>query len=276
MLLVIDIGNTSIVLGIFSSCVTKGQAKNKTAKRRHPNTKLIRYWRISTGKLKTADKYGPEILELFNYAGINPSEIKDIIVSSVVPSLVATFRELCKKYLRVKPFIFKLSTDADIPILYDNPKEVGTDRVANAIAAFKLYKKAAIIVDFGTATTFDVVTSKGEYAGGVIAPGVGVSARALFKAASKLPYVELAKPEKTLGKNTIESMQSGLMWGTVGQVRQIITQLKREIRTKVLIIATGGYADLISKEIKSIKIINPTLTLEGLSLIYKRNYEKRK
>ena len=260
MLLVIDIGNTSIVFGVFRAIASK-----------HQDRKLVGYRRISTEKLKGADKYGPQILKLLNHAGISPSEIKDIIISSVVPSLVATFRELCKTYFKGKVFVFKLSTQSGIMILCDNPKEVGTDRVANALAAFKLYKKPAIVVDFGTATTFDVVTARGEYAGGVIAPGIGVSARALFKAASKLPYVELAKPGKALGKNTIESMQSGLIWGTVGQVKQIIGQLKRELKIKVLVIATGGYADIISKEVESIKIVNPTLTLEGLALIYDRN-----
>ncbi|MFH1239138.1 MAG: type III pantothenate kinase [bacterium] len=276
MLLVIDIGNTNIVLGLFAEKAIGQQGKNKPHPVNTPGERLITHWRISTDKFKTADEYGPQILELFHYAGLNPTEVREMVISSVVPSLVGTFEQLSKAYFKREPFVFRIATDSGMPVRYDNPKEVGTDRVANAFAAFHLYKKAAIIVDFGTATTFDVVTAKGEYAGGVIVPGMGISAEALSRAASKLPYVELVKPKKTLGKNTIESMQSGLIYGTVGQVNQIIKQLKKEIGGQPLIIATGGYAKLIGPEIKSIKIINPTLTLEGLALIYERNRKKRR
>lgn len=273
MFLVIDIGNTNIVVGLFA----KGQqGKNKLRSVKTPAERLITHWRISTDKFKTADEYGPQILELFHYAGLNPHDTKGIVISSVVPSLVASFEQLARVYFKLEPFVFRVSTDSSMSILCDNPKEVGTDRIANAFAAFYIYKKAAIIIDFGTATTFDVVTARGEYAGGVIAPGIGISAEALSRAASKLPYVELVKPKRTLGKNTIESMQSGLIYGTVGQVNQIISQLKKEIGGQPLIIATGGYAQLIGAEIKAIKIINPTLTLEGLTLIYERNCLKKR
>ncbi len=274
MLLVIDVGNTNIMLGVFSPPVPQKESKNKYQKTNYLGTKPITYWKISTHKFKTVDEYGIQIMELFHYVNLTPSEIKGIIISSVVPSLIATFEQVSTIYFKVKPFIFKVSTESGMPILCDNPKEVGTDRIANAFAAFKLYKKPAIIVDFGTATTFDVVTNKGEYAGGVITAGIGISAEALFKRTSKLPYVDIVKPNKILGKNTIEGMQSGLINGLIGQTVYIINQLKKELKYSLLIIATGGYVNLIGEEIKAIKIINPTLTLEGLALIYERNIQK--
>jgi type III pantothenate kinase len=268
MLLVIDIGNTNIVMGLFEDISGWREGKNRRIKKL--SERLITHWRISTDKFKTADEYGPQILELFRSAGLNPDKTSGVVISSVVPSLVGTFEQVARAYIKIVPFVFRVGADSGMPILCDNPQEVGTDRIANAYSAFSLYKKAAIIIDFGTATTFDVVTAKGEYAGGVIAPGIGISAEALSRAASKLPYVELIKPKKTLGKNTIESMQSGLIYGTVGQVNQITDQLKKEIGGQPLIIATGGYAKLIGREIKAIKVINPTLTLEGLALIYEK------
>ncbi|MFH1784481.1 MAG: type III pantothenate kinase [bacterium] len=269
MLLVIDIGNTNIVLGIFGPVKTEGRPKPV-------GRDLVTSFRIKTEKLNKAAKYGSEVLRLFKKAGIGIDNIEGIIISSVVPPLVKVFREVCVKYLSKKPMVFEAGKKSPMKILYDKPAEVGSDRIANSYAAFKLYKKPAIIVDFGTATTFDVVTKNGEYAGGVIAPGMGVSAQALFLAASKLPHITIKRPRRVLGKNTVQSMQSGFFYGTVGQVREIICELRKKMRTNPLVIATGGYASLISSELPLINLVRPALTLEGLALIYKDKIEEKK
>jgi type III pantothenate kinase len=253
MLLVIDIGNTSISFGVYAG------------------KKLIERWRISTNAGKTPDEYGAEILNFFDFGKIGRKKISGIAISCVVPSLLPVFEVVSEKYFHIKPLVVGREGELGMPILYDNPKEVGADRLSVSIAAFELYKGPVVVVDFGTATTFDIVSEKGEYVGGVIAPGIGISSQALFEKAAQLPHVELAKPESIIGRNTRKSMQAGIIYGSIGQVREILSRIKKEIGGNPKIVATGGYASLIAKEIEMIDIVNQDLVLEGLRVIWERN-----
>lgn len=253
MLLVLDVGNTNIVLGVYSG------------------EELIHNWRISTNKHKTADEYGIQIRVLFQYADIDYRDIKAIVLSSVVPPIMPALEWMAEKYFGVKPLVVGPGVKTSMPIKYDNPKEVGADRIVNAIAAIELYGGQLIIVDFGTATTFCAISKAGEYLGGAIAPGIGISTEALVAKAAKLPRIELAKPKTVIGKTTITSMQSGIIFGFVGQVDGIVNRIKAEMGTDTKVVATGGLAELISRESSTIDIVNPNLTLEGLRVIYERN-----
>lgn len=255
MLLVIDVGNTNIVLGIF-----KGK-------------KLVRSWRIATNKDKTADEYGIQVRVLFEYSNIRYEDIDAIIVSSVVPPVMPALEGMAVKYFSIKPLVVGPGVKTAMPIRYDNPKEVGADRIVNAIAAYELYGGPLIVVDFGTATTFDAISANGEYLGGAIAPGIGISTEALYTKAAKLPRIELAKPKMVIGKNTVASMQAGIIYGFVGQTDGIVSRMKKEMGGKAIVVATGGLAELISKESRNIDKINPNLTLEGLRIIFERNKE---
>lgn len=255
MLLVIDVGNTNIVLGIF-----KGK-------------KLVRSWRIATNKDKTADEYGIQVRVLFEYSNIRYEDIDAIIVSSVVPPVMPALEGMAVKYFSIKPLVVGPGVKTAMPIRYDNPKEVGADRIVNAIAAYELYGGPLIVVDFGTATTFDAISANGEYLGGAIAPGIGISTEALYTKAAKLPRIELAKPKMVIGKNTVTSMQAGIIYGFVGQTDGIVSRMKKEMGGKAIVVATGGLAELISKESRNIDKINPNLTLEGLRIIFERNKE---
>lgn len=253
MLLVIDIGNTSIAFGIY-----KGK-------------ELVAHFRMGTIKDRGADEYTVFLRSLLSSKGITTAEITNGIISCVVPPLLETMMDVCKECFEIRPLVVGEDVNAGITVLYDNPKEVGADRVVNAVAGFEKYKQSLIIIDFGTATTFDCVSKKGEYLGGVISPGIAISAEALFQRTSKLPRVDIAKPATAIGKNTVASMQSGLFFGYVSLVEGMVKRIKDEMQSNPLVIATGGLADLIAHETEVIEHVEPFLTLEGLRLIYERN-----
>jgi type III pantothenate kinase len=253
MLLVIDVGNTNTVVGLY-----EGQT-------------LAHNWRITTDKARTGDEYAMLFHELLRLAGVTFDGIRDIIVSSVVPPTLHAIETLCLKYIGRAPYVVGPGIKTGMPILYENPREVGADRIVNAVAAFARWQRSLIVVDFGTATTFDYVTPKGQYQGGAIAPGLKISADALFEKASKLPRVEVAKPPAVVAKNTVNSIQSGLFYGYVGLVDGIVGRMKKETRDDPLVVATGGLATLIANETQTINEVDPDLTLEGLRILYLRN-----
>ncbi len=252
MLLVIDVGNTNTVIGVYD------------------NDKLKHDWRLRTIRDSTADEFNVLATALFSYKGLKPEDIKTAAISSVVPSSVPILNAFCEKYLGITPlWINPASVKKLMPILYNNPNEVGADRIVNAVAAFHKYKTALNIIDFGTATTFDVISEKGEYLGGAIVPGIMISAEALFQKASKLARVEIFQaPEKVIGKDTIESIKSGIIYGTASMVDGMIEKMVKEMGSSPRIIATGGLAPLIFKISNTIEKVEPSLTLEGLRLIY--------
>ena len=256
MLLVIDVGNTNTVLGLYDE------------------NNLMHDWRIRTEIDHTIDEYGVLIYNLYQSSRMKAKEIKsvtDIIISCVVPPMLNILEPLCIKYFNIKPLIVGPGIKTGMPIFYDNPKEVGADRIVNAVAAYNKYRKQSIIVDFGTATTFDYVSPKGEYMGGCIAPGIMISIEALFERASKLPRVEFSKPKTVITKDTVSAIQAGIMFGYAGLVDGIVNRMKAEVKTNPLVIATGGLANVIAPETKTIEKIEEMLTLDGLRIIYELN-----
>ncbi|MFA5074445.1 MAG: type III pantothenate kinase [Nitrospirota bacterium] len=253
MLLAIDIGNTNIVLGIFDG------------------TTLKESWRVGTNAKITQDEYAMTFKDLFNFSGIEFKQITGVIISSVVPPILPVLTEMSRKYFRIDPMIVTHQIKTGITIRTDNPKEVGADRLVNAAAAYSIYGGPLIVVDFGTATTFCAVTKTGEYLGGAITPGIKISAEALFQRASKLPRVELTKPPRVIGADTISAMQAGIIYGYAGLVDGIVDRMKKELAPDVTVIATGGLAELVSPETRTITDIRPQLTLEGLLLLYTLN-----
>ena len=257
MLLAIDIGNTNIVLGVFE------------------DDRLRVSWRLATLRDRTADELGVWVAQLFQHSHLDVSRVGGIAISSVVPPLTRTARAMVDRYFSVKPLVVDGDTKTGMPVLYDNPSEVGADRIVNGVGAYERYGRAparpVIVVDFGTATTFDVISAKGEYLGGVICPGIQISADALFQRAARLPRIDVRKPTRVIGRTTVGSMESGLFYGHVGLVEGLVRRIRGELGSSAVSVATGGLADVIAPETTMIEAVDPELTLRGLRIVWERN-----
>lgn len=257
MLLAFDVGNTNIVVGIFEG------------------KKLIQNWRLSTDKNKSSDEYGMLLKELFDFEGLSMNDVENVIISTVAPTVSFTLQHLVFKYFKKSAFVIGEDVDIGMAIKYDDPKQVGADRIVNAVAAREKYGAPLIVVDFGTATTFCGISQEGDYLGGAIAPGIKIAGEALFEKTAKLPRIELDPPDQIMCKNTVESMQSGLIYGHMGMVSHIIGKMKVELGAdpdkKINVVATGGMATMIAEGVPEIDCVDRYLTLEGLQIIYERN-----
>jgi type III pantothenate kinase len=256
MLIAFDIGNTTVAIGVYEG------------------PKLVRDWHVRSDRDKTCDEYGVILLNLLRFAGIDTETIKAAIISSVVPPLTPIFQTLCRTTLGVRPFVVGPGLRTGMPILYDAPAEVGADRVVAAVAAHEKYGGPCIVVDFGTATTFDAVSAKGEYLGGAIAPGIQISAEALYLKTAKLPRIEIRKPAGVIGKTTVASMQSGLYFGYLGLTQTIIAEIRKELGGSAKVVATGGFGEQIAAEVPAIDAFEPNLVLDGLRIIYERQKDR--
>ena len=253
MLLAIDIGNTNVNLGVFDGPVLKST------------------WRIASDARRLADEYGLLVSSILPLKGISPDEITDACLCSVVPPLTPIFEEVCTSYFKVVPLVVSSGVETGVDILYDNPRDVGADRIVDAVAAFRLYGGPVIVVDFGTGTVFDAVSREGNYLGGAISPGINVAAEALFLSTSQLRRIELTAPKSAIGRNTVASLQAGLLLGYVGLVEGMVARFKTELGHDARVVATGGLAELIAKETEIFDAINPDLTLIGLRMVHEMN-----
>lgn len=274
MLLVIDVGNTNTVLGVFARVAKAHPGGDADEPARYE--RLLANWRVATSRTSTVDEYGVLFRNLFSMAELESKGIHGIVVSSVVPPLDPVLRQVCERYFNLKPLFIEPGVKTGMPVHYDNPAEVGADRIVNAVAAYEKYGGPCIIVDFGTATTFDCVSAKGEYLGGVICPGIGISADALFERTARLPRVEIRKPARVIGSNTVGSLQSGLYYGYLGLVDGILELLLAELGKDTHVSATGGLGPMIGTGSKYIKSVDEFLTLHGLRIIWQRNATARR
>jgi len=254
MLLTIDIGNSNITFGLYNG-----------------DKELQHHWRIKTDHGRLADEYGIIMLGLMRHEGLRFRQIRGVIIASVVPPLTQVFTKMVERFMEQSPLVVGAGVKTGVPIRYDSPRDVGADRICDAVAAFKMYGGPACVVDFGTATTFNAISAKGEYLGGAIAPGLGIASEALFSRTSKLPQVDLARPPRAIGTNTVHAMQSGLIFGYVGIVESMVARFKAELEGEVRVVGTGGLVRTIAKETNVIEFVNPWLTLEGLRLIWEMN-----
>ncbi|WP_404430180.1 type III pantothenate kinase [Sutcliffiella horikoshii] len=253
MLFVLDVGNTNTVIGVYDG------------------EELKHHWRVETSRNKTEDEFGMIFKSLLEHVGLSFKDFEGIIISSVVPPIMFSLERMCQKYFQLKPLIVGPGIKTGLNIKYENPREVGADRIVNAVAGIHLYGSPLIIVDFGTATTYCYVNEDKQYMGGAIAPGISISTEALYSRASKLPRIEIARPDGVIGKNTVSAMQAGILFGYVGQVEGIVNRMKKQSDVTPKVIATGGLAALIGNESDVIDIVDPFLTLKGLHLIYMKN-----
>lgn len=254
MLLVMDVGNTNTVLGVYD------------------RKKLVAHWRLTTVRDRTVDEYGILARNLLSLADIDVASIENIIISCVVPPLNGVLERMAQDYFHLRPLFVEPGMKTGMPILYENPQEVGADRIVNGVAAYERFKSAVIVVDFGTATTFDAISARGEYLGGSIAPGLSISAEALFQKAARLPRVDIRRPANVIGRNTTQSLQSGLLYGYLGMVQGILGRMRSEMEEPVRTIGTGGLAEPLDHEISEyLDVLDPDLTLEGLRILHERN-----
>ncbi|RHW31778.1 type III pantothenate kinase [Lysinibacillus yapensis] len=255
MILVLNVGNSNITLGVYD------------------NDQLKHHWEMETDRHKTVDEYGMLVKAFFSHVEIDFEDVKGMIISSVVPPIMYVLEEMCRKYFRIKPLIVGPGVKNGLNIKYENPREVGADRIVNAVGALDEYggKGPLIIIDFGTAITYCYINEKGDYMGGAIAPGIAISTEALYNQAAKLPRIEISRPPSIIGKNTVSAMQAGVIYGFVGQVEGIVSRMKANSKGEPLVIATGRLAKLIANETTLIDVVDEFLTLKGLYLIYRRN-----